>query len=386
MAKKKKILYVITKSNWGGAQRYVFDLATSLPSERFKVTVAAGGNGPFLQKLKQAGVKTVPIPNLERDISVLKELLSLTSLFKILRRERPDIIHLNSSKIGGLGAIAAFVSKPITKNYKLKTIFTVHGWGFHEPRPRWQKSFILFLSRLAGLFQSHLIHVSRHDLAATHALGVCAPGNAEYIPLAVNHCTPLNPSRSREFLSKKTGIEEKSFWIGTVAELTKNKGLAYLIDSINEVRKKNPEFKIQVLIIGEGEERERLQNQIRKLGLENTVHLAGFIPDAARYLKAFDIFILPSLKEGLPYTLLEAINAKIPVIATAVGGIPDLIEHEQDGLLVPPANSSTLTKAITTLLVDSEKRRIFAENAAKKIRERNSFSEMIQKHVALYLN
>lgn len=384
---KRKILYIVTKSVWGGAQRYVYDLATSMPKDKFEVTVAAGGKGPLLEKLAKAKIKTIPIPCLERDVNVFKELGSFIFLFKIFKEERPHIIHLNSSKAGTIGAIAAFFYNqlPVT-NYQLpaRVIFTVHGWGFHEPRPRWQKSVIIFLSRLAGLFQDHLIHVSRYDLAATHSLEICPAEKAKYIPLAINRSAPLNPSRSKEFLSKKVGLKEKAMWIGTVAELTKNKGLVHLIDAVNQTKNRLPTANHQFLIVGDGEDREKLQKQIEALGLENTVHIAGFIPNAAQYLKAFDIFVLPSLKEGLPYTLLEAIHAKIPVIATATGGIPDLIEHEKDGLLVPPADPSALAEAINTLVANPKKRAMLAENAVKKIRERNSFSEMIRKHAELY--
>jgi len=398
---KKKILYVITKANWGGAQRYVFDLATSLPKERFEVVVAAGrsdlnrseprhgsagaeGGDLLLQKLQKAKIRTIAIPYLERDINIFKELFSLFSLFKIFKNERPDIIHLNSSKIGGLGAVVAFVSKLLTTNYKLKTIFTVHGWGFHEPRLRWQNKLIIFSSRLASLFQNHLIHVSKADLAATHALGIAAPEKTEYIPLGAKNQRLLDRARAREFFQKNFNLNTKAIWIGTVAELTKNKGLNYLIDAVNQMNFQFSIFDFQFLIIGEGEDKEKLQEQIKRLGLENTIYLAGFIPKTSRYLKAFDIFVLPSLKEGLPYTLLEAMRAGTPVIATSIGGIQDVIEHGKNGLLAPPANSAAIAEALTTLIKNPDKLKELGENAAKKIRECSSFPEMIQRHINLY--
>lgn len=114
------------------------------------------------------------------------------------------------------------------------------------------------------------------------------------------------------------------------------------------------------------------------------MHLVGFVPEAARYLKAFDIFVLPSLKEGLPYTLLEATHAELPIIASAVGGILDVIEHEKNGLLVPPKNSSALAGALSILLANRAKQEYFAKNAAKKIRERFLFSDMIRKTIEIY--
>ena len=139
-----------------------------------------------------------------------------------------------------------------------------------------------------------------------------------------------------------------------------------------------------VVVIGDGEERTKLEKQIQTLGLQNTVHLAGFVPDARRYLKAFDIFVLPSLKEGFPYVLLEASAAEVAIIATLVGGIPELITNEENGLLVPPGDAPMLAKAISRLANDMNLRQRFAAAGIKKVRERFSFSEMLEKTVAVY--
>src|SRR3989344_4800606 len=106
---KKKILFVITKSNWGGAQRYVYDIATNMPRDRFELVVAAGGDGVLIDKLKSAGIQTIAIRALDRDISIIKEILSFFSLLAIYRRERPSVIHANSSKAGGVAATAAWI-------------------------------------------------------------------------------------------------------------------------------------------------------------------------------------------------------------------------------------------------------------------------------------
>ncbi len=387
---KVKILYVITKSNWGGAQRYVFDLATNLPKDTFEPIVVTGGDGALAEKLKRSEIKVITLPTLQKNnnfLSVVFSPLNIGAFFQLVAifcKERPDVVHLNSSKIGGLGAVAAFVSKLITKNYKLKTIFTVHGWGFHEGRPYWQKVFIVFSSRLAALFQHHIIHISKKDLAATHSYGIIPQERAEYIPLGIYQEPMSSPVGSRSFFCKKIGIKKDGLWVGTIAELTKNKGLNYLVDAVNQIKFKIQNSKFKIVIIGEGEERENLQNQIRALGLENTVHLAGFVPEAARYLKAFDVFVLPSLKEGLPYTILEAMHAGLPIVATSVGGIPDVIEHKKNGILVPPGNPTLLADAITTVFADANLQKTMVGNAVKN-RGRSSLSDMVRKTNSLYL-
>lgn len=370
MQKRLKIIYVITKSNWGGAQRYVFDLATNLPQEQFNVAVAAGGDGDLVKKLNTADIKTITIPRLQRDINVWREALSLFSLFSIFKKERPDIVHLNSSKGGGLGALAARLAGVP------KIIFTVHGWAFHEERPTWQRLAIIFFSRLTGRFQHRLIHVTKKDFNATIAYKIAPVEKAALIPLGITPPDFLPKDKAREFLSERIGrqIPEDSTLIGTVAELTKNKGLTHLIDAANRVKIQDIRHKIQVIVIGEGEERNKLQNQIHTLGLKDSVALAGFIPNAARYLKAFDIFVLPSIKEGMPYTLLEALHAGVPIAAAAVGGVPDAITHQKNGILVPPKDPKALAEAII-----SRRDRLLVSRP-----ECFSLTEMVEKTIALY--
>lgn len=386
---QKKIVYVITKSSWGGAQRYVFDLATALPVESFSKTVVTGDSGMLTKKLKAAGVKVITLPPLQQNsgffnaVFSAKNVKTVLSLAKILKDEQPDIVHLNSSKIGGLGAVAARLSGVP------KIIFTAHGWGFHEERPKWQLAVLLLLSKLAGRLQHHIIHVAKHDLASTLAHRVISSDKASHIPLGVRE-SAANFSReeARSFLRMKCGIEDQpgTLWVGTIAELTKNKGLDNLIKATDILMKsKIKNLKLQIVIVGDGEDRNKLQNLIMALGLQNTVKLAGFIPEAARYLGAFDLFVLSSLKEGLPYSILEAVSSGVPVVASRIGGIPDIIEHNKSGLLVPAGDAAALSSAIAGLLVSPLKRKRFADEAKKKLFSLFSFPEMVRRHAELYL-
>jgi len=148
MQRKQKILYVITKSNWGGAQRYVFDLATSLDKNLFDVVVVCGGNGLLKEKLQSENIKVVSLKTLERDINIKKELLSAKELYKIFKTEKPDIVHLNSSKAGAIGA---FVARIVGIK---KIIFTAHSWAFNENRSFYSKIIIEFIHWLT-VFLSH---------------------------------------------------------------------------------------------------------------------------------------------------------------------------------------------------------------------------------------
>ncbi len=380
----KKVLFVITKSVWGGAQRYVYDLATALPKESYAAVVALGGEGPLKEKLQKAGVPTISIPSLERDINVFKELRSVFSLWHIINREKPDVVHLNSSKVGGIGAIAAIASKLWTKNDKLKTVFTVHGWAFNESRKFFQKSAIYLLQWVTAALSDHIVVISRHDYRQAIQMPLIRNEKFLLIPLGIpaERVEFLAPQKARSILSKLFSVPRDTALLGTIAELTPNKGLVHLVDSVAKLKDRFPDYRC--LIIGGGEQNEFLAAHIASLGLGEQITLAGFVPDAARYIKGFDAFILPSLKEGLPYTILEAMHAGVPVIASSVGGIPDLIEHEKTGLLVPTKNAAELASAQEKILGNKTIRAAYGKRSKKRAQEKFPFSAMLEKTLTLY--
>lgn len=382
MARRQKILYVITKSAWGGAQRYVYDLAARLEPDDFDIAVVCGGVGPLAKKLEIAGIRTVSLPGLERDIKPGQELIVLFELVRLLGRERPDIIHLSSSKAGGLGALAALLHKLLTFNFKLLTIFTAHGWPFREERPAWQRILIFLSSWLSTVLTDRVIVIDAADYR--DARRFVPESKLVLIPHGIAPPDFILPAEARALLVAKIGSAEGATLIGTVAELTKNKGLTHLIDAINQVKLKVKSQKLKVIVMGEGEERKGLERRISELGLADTVSLVGFVPDAGRYLKGLDLFVLPSVKEGLPYAIMEAMAAGLPVIATAVGGVPDLIRRGETGLLVPPRDPAALARAIADLALNPATRRALAFAARARARERFRIEPMVEHTRAVY--
>jgi len=340
--KKKKVLYIITKSVWAGAGKYVYDLATSLPQARFRSMVAAGGDGELAQKIKQAGLPYFEIKHLQRDIRIFKEILAYFEILWLLLKIRPDIIHVNSSKAGGIVGTASWDYKLLTFNFKLKTIFTAHGWAFHESRPRWQIGMIKLFTKITCFYYSRIICVSEYDEQSAIKNKI-APEKK----LITIH-NGIKPEGYNFY--KRT---EKEFTVGTIGEAVKNKGHEYL----REAGKKFPDIKFNII---------------------------SNMPEAARYLKNFDIFVLPSLKEGLPYVLLEAGLAEIPVIATDVGGVPEIIENEKTGLLINPAKPKEIAEAIEKLIKDEKLRKTLAQNLHQKILQEFSFEKMLQRTLAAY--
>lgn len=377
--KRPKILYVITKGNWGGAQRYVFDLATSLTHSQSTfqagkpdIAVIYGSPGKLPGELENHGIRTIQIKSLKRDVNPLLDLQSFKALLKIFREEKPDIVHLNASKIGGLGALAARLAGVP------KIIFTAHGWAWNEDRPFISKTLII----LAHWLTIILCHKTIAVCEAIKKQAVKLPLVGEHkIVVVPNGIDPITFEEKTTARLKIGGGSEK-IWIGTVAELHKNKGLDILIDAFAATNHES--HNAALYIIGEGEERKSLEKQIKSLGLSNRIHLVGFISDAERLLKAFDVFVLPSRTEAFPYVILEAGLAQLPIVASAVGGIPEIIKNLKTGLLVKRGDRNELASILELLVTDSALVAEIGQGIRKKVENNYSKNVMVEKTLSVY--
>lgn len=374
---KKKILYVITKSNWGGAQRYVYDLATSLPSDAFDVCVVHGGKGLLGEKLRDAGIRTISIPYLERNVKIGNELRTFVALVRLFREEKPDIIHLNSSKIGGIGSLAGRIARVP------RIIFTAHGWYVKENRPKFVRISVRFLSWLTALFSHTIIVVSDDDKRSAPRFIVSKKVVRIHNGLSVHTILKRNTARKkiREIVNNTT-LQRGAHWVGTISELHKNKGLVYAIDAISHARKSGTD--VLFFIIGDGEDRAALQNSIARHNMEDSIFLLGHVSDASKLLSAFDIFTLTSTKEGFPYALLEAGIAECAVVASSVGGIPEIIADMETGILTYPNNSEEVAKAILFLVQNKTKRKELGAALQTHVTKNFTKDRMLRATLSLY--
>ena len=371
-----KLLYVITKANFGGAQRYVYDLATAAKAQGYDVAVAVGERGVLTAKLEQVGVRTIPF-GLRQYRTFLGDILTfgpLFSLVRILRTERPDIVHVNSAKAGGLGALAARLTHvPLI-------VFTAHGWEFNAPRSWLSKIGIAFFSWLTLLLAHRTIAVSealRHDV--------------RYWPFVNKHITVVKNGITCPTLYSREEARAKiaphaigKYWIGMISELHPTKRIEDAIEALSIVVKTHPE--VILVVIGEGKEREKLEDLIRDLCMRDHVSLVGFQDNAASLLSAFDLFVHSSQSEALGYVLLEAGCASLPIIATNVGGIPEIIENDVHGLLVPPKNPEGLADAIEMLMANPQRAKELGARLHARVQNAFTKERVITETFTLYRN
>lgn len=361
---RKKILFIVTQSEFGGAQRYIFEVARSLDPERYKILVAAGsGDGELFQKLKNTRVQSMFLKQMKR--APWQFFLAIGEIYNLLRKERPDVLFLCSTTAGLLGSVAALLYRD-----RLSVIYRIGGWAFRDPRPWLLNQVIFFAEKLTARFKDIIVVNSEYDWRIAVRKKIISPEKIVkiYNGLDVDSLDFLPKEKARDALNLN-GLGLRL--VGCVANFYKTKGLEYLITAAKEID-------AQFVIIGEGRLRPKLKALIKRCNLENRVILAGRIPDACKYLKAFDVFVLPSLKEGFPWIVLEAMAAELPIVATNVGALPEAIEEGKEGFLVKPKDSNVLAEKIKWLLENPQEAKVLGIQAKVKLVKEFSLRRMVQ--------
>lgn len=374
---KVKVLYIITGSDTGGAQKYVRDLANNLNQDFFESKILYGGRD--LKRLSNA---------IRPWQFFFNDWLAVLELMEVYQKERPQIIHLNSSKAGVLGSLAAFLYnlKPTNSKLKAKVVFTAHGWVFNPTNDLSlsKRRFYIFLHKVSAWFQDFIICVSKYDYHLALQYNIALAKKMAVIHNGIDsNLEFLDKETAREELIKKLQITNHKLqidkpWIGSIGRLVKEKNYETFIQAASLI----PDA--YFFIIGSGPENEDCKSQIINYQLQNRFFLVNPTGNDAQYLKAFDIFAMSSIKEGLPYILLEAMLAELPIASTKAGGIPETLKNNENGLLVDQKNPVLLAKAIRSLLADKNTASKLAETAKKNVREKFSLRQMILKTAEIY--
>jgi len=327
-----KILYVITQGDAGGAQRYVLELAKAFHGE-----IATGTEKSSLGT--EAEDNNIPVHylyHLKRSINPLDDIPAFYDLVRLVRKTEPEIVHLNSSKAGFLGSFLKLFTKA-------KIVYTAHGFVFNEPHNLFVKKILVFLERFASRYRDFVITVSSKDQQSALNYGII---NSKKLATIHNGIPPilfLNKTSARQYL----GIPLDKIVIGTIANLYYTKGIDVLIEAAARMDKAHLQY-LCFSIIGEGKELATCERLAATYGLSENFKFVGHRELASHYLSAFDLFVLPSRKEGFPFVLLEAMQAGLPIVATDVGGNSEALGDA--GILVPPKQPESLAQTITNLI------------------------------------
>jgi glycosyltransferase involved in cell wall biosynthesis len=383
------VLHLITRLDRGGSAENTLLTVTGLDPHRYRVILASGASAESrmtpdeasslerrLSAARANGVELVVIPSLVRRLSPWHDAAALLAIFKLIRRLKPDVVHTHTSKAGALGRVAARLCRVPA------IVHTPHGHVFYGYYGRVASACVVTAERWLGRMTDALIALTdagrleyaERRIAPPERLHVIHSG----IELNGSSRTRPSPPAARKVL----GLPVRGPVIGVLGRLVRIKGHRFLIDALPAILKSFPSAIL--LCVGEGPEREAIVAGAARAGVMDHVRLVGAQIDLPSVIAACDVIVQPSLNEGMGRTVLEALVMGRPVIASQVGGLPDLIEHGVNGLLVPPASSAALAHAVCSLLLDSGRLKRMSGGARRSVGRQFSAQAMVKALDRLY--
>ena len=359
-SRRKRLMYVITRAEHGGAQSHVLDLVRAFRDE-FDVSVAVGEEGFLTETCRAESIPVHFIPHLEREIRLWSDMRAFFETLKLVRRERPDLVHAHTWKAGFVGRMAARLCR-------IPSIYTVHMWHFGPELPSTWRIFGPALERAASRWSERTITVSHSASAVGRHYRITDP--SRMIP--IHNGIEDSPERVRPGANPVPVVV-------MVARFTEFKDHEILVRAFSTL--KTP---ARLQLIGDGPTRKATERLVAELGIQDRVDFPGDRNDVASLLCQADIFVLASKLDNLPISILEAMRAGLPVIASDVGGISELITNGETGLLVPPFSVAPMANAMTELLGDKRKRLRFGRAGRKRYEMLFSLDQMIGRTRAVY--
>jgi len=359
-----RIVYVITRSDEiGGAHIHVRDFSLALLAQGHEVTVLAGGSGTFTDELQRHSIPFVPLRHLQRSIHPVRDVLALAEMRATLARIKPDLVSTHSAKAGWIGRVAAW-------SLRIPVIYTAHGWAFTDGVPARQARLYRWAERAASAFGDRTITVCEHDraLALKHSVATAAK------MIAVHNGMPdVAPSLQSDAGKAPPRVVMVARFEQQKDHATALRALAGLVH-----------LEWELDLVGDGPNMGDVQRLAAELGVADRVHFLGRRRDVAQILSASQIFILITNWEGFPRSILEAMRARLPVIATAVAGSGESVAEGSTGFLVPRADVDALRGRLALLLGDAELRAAMGSAGRRRYEERFLFGRTLERTVAVY--
>ncbi len=367
---KLKILHVIDSLDIGGMERVVIDVANGLDAAKFdQIVCCLSRRGEAANELHD-DVRCIDLGKGDKADRWMP-----WKLARLIRRERPDIVH--SQSWSGVDTALAMMFAP-----SVKLVHSEHGRNFHDLHGQ---SWARRIARRWLYQRANAVFAISAEVREFYCRQTNFPlERMQVIPNGVDlrRIDAADGSDVREEL----GIEPEEFVIGTVARLDKNKDTLTLVRAFAELMPIKPDAALKLLIVGDGEQRSPLEQFVSERGLNRNVIFAGVRRDVPRVLKAMNVFALSSLSEGMPMTVLEAMAARLPVVATAVGALPEMVEEGNTGFLVLVGDAATMAERLSRLVVDRQLAKTFGEAARRKVERDFTLERMLQRYTELYLS
>jgi glycosyltransferase involved in cell wall biosynthesis len=354
-----KIIHIITRLDMGGSAQNTLLTCKAL-SDKFETILVHGlshesGMSDLekkivedeVEKAKTQGVRVITLPSLVRSIRPIMDFKALLSLMWLIFNEKPDIVHTHSSKAGILGRLSAKIA------FVPNIIHTPHGHVFYGHFGLVASKIFLWVEKFFSRFTDRIVALTDGEKSDYEKLSVCSSEKLLKIHSGVDVAQYMKPNGNVVEKKRSLGLDQNEAVIGFVGWLLPIKGPNYLLRAMDYVWNEHPETSL--VLVGKGDMDVDLRAEALRINANGKVKFLGWRDDVDEIMLIFDMLVLPSLNEGMGRVLVEAMAAGKPVVASRVGGIPDLVRHDETGYLVPPADEKALADNIKKLLDDPEK-------------------------------
>ncbi|MDK7584478.1 glycosyltransferase family 4 protein [Alcaligenes faecalis subsp. phenolicus] len=365
-----KILYLITRGDEiGGAGIHVLDLAEQMQRRKHDVLVLAGGKeGKLFDRARQRGIPIQTLADLVHPINIKSDYHCIRQLREILKQVKPDLLHSHSSKAGAIGRVAARLAG-------VPSVFTAHGWAFTEGVSKKKRALYLSIEYGLAFFAKKIITVSQYDKDL--ALHYRFPHHK--LQVIHNGVVNQNPRLPPRTTSREMGRPVRLLM---VARFSQQKDHNTLLKALSLISSLN--WRLDLL--GTGETLDQTQELSRRLNLSEKVCFHGASDNVNQHLLEADVFVLSTNWEGLPLSILEAMSAGLPIVATDVGGVAECVKHQHNGYLVPRQNPQALAHHLTTLIEQDNIRHCLGVAARQDFLAHFTVDAMVDKTEKLYLD
>jgi glycosyltransferase involved in cell wall biosynthesis len=381
MAEPIRIMNIIARLNIGGPAVYVILLTEQFGPPDFDSRLVCGQIGPqegdMAYLARERGITPILIPDLGRELSPLRDMKTLVALWRLMRQYRPHVVHTHTAKAGFVGRIAAWLARVPVR------VHTFHGHvlrGYFGPA---KTRFFLWLERFTGRLTDRLITISpalRDELVNTYRV---APAEKfEVVPLGLDLSRYARMLRHEGQFRARYGIPPGALLVGIVGRLVPIKNHDLFLQMAERLRHTLPDA--HFVIVGDGEQRAELESLVDALGLREYVTFTGWEVDLAPIYSDLDALVVTSDNEGTPVSLIEGLAACVPVVSTAVGGVPDLLRGGAYGRLVPPGDVAALAAAVGACLAEPQDQHDQREEIRRAIVAQYDIARLSHDLAALY--
>lgn len=379
LLKMKKIVHLQLLPLLSGVQRVCLDELQRLDASRFDRYLICRESGPLTEEAERLGIKCLYISSLKREISIKDDVQAFFNLFRIFRKYRFDIVHTHSSKTGVLGRVAAFCARVP------KIVHTVHGFSFPAAKSHIDRLIYLVMEWIGVRCGDVLICL--HNTDKDIAISQLGAKNKQIIVLPNGvDIEKFRPSieQEKQIVKNRLSIPSKSIVVGMVGRLWKQKNPAALLQSAIDIISVRQD--VHFIFAGDGEMMSDIKDKISKLNYDNRIHMLGWQANTADILHGFDVFVLPSLWEGMPLAILEAQASGLPCVVSNIQGNNHLVSDGKDGLLFSLLHQHELTEKLLQLINNSELRASMGHSARLKVVEKYSIEKRIEHLISIYSN